>query len=469
MLSGCTKTKVPEESNLSLEYASESLNNLTEVDKVLSETVSDIFSVDTEAETTVAETTVAETTVGVISEENFNKDTIASYEDSLVISTTDAQSVATKQVTQIFQETSAKSPIKYTTDLSKILTIRNANKQVFYKQLSNKEQGIYRSILTAILYHSANVTFNEEVTYAEYEKILGIVFFQNPELFWVTGKINLADDGKSAVLYYLYDKEQTKVWQAYLDKRVEQILSKAPLGCTDLEALIYCHDYICTHTSFSKERGNTCNVLGSLVDGYAQCEGYTKGLLYLCNKMGIPCLYVSGTNDEGLSHAWCMVQLNGDWYNIDPTWDDPVMTPEDKKNVSYRYALVPDIMIHNITHFDANKAPTSSKCLYFTLPTAIKTELNADRQMGVYAKSYTEAYEMLRSGLSKALEEGRSVAHVKIATQEVYLDTLKQLIDQKQIFNLKTELNNKYSNVIVGFKAAPANSLNYIEVTIKYE
>ena len=43
---------------------------------------------------------------------------------------------------------------------------------------------------------------------------------------------------------------------------------------------------------------------------------------------GIPCVIISGTgtNTENKSeaHAWNYVQLNGNWYAVDCTWDDPI-------------------------------------------------------------------------------------------------------------------------------------------------
>ncbi|SFR64843.1 leucine-rich repeat protein [Anaeromicropila populeti] len=47
------------------------------------------------------------------------------------------------------------------------------------------------------------------------------------------------------------------------------------------------------------------------------CEGYALGMSLLLDKVGITNCPVSGSN-----HAWVVVQLNGIWLEIDPTWDD---------------------------------------------------------------------------------------------------------------------------------------------------
>ena len=44
--------------------------------------------------------------------------------------------------------------------------------------------------------------------------------------------------------------------------------------------------------------------------------------------MGIPCILGigKGTNSQGNTenHAWNYVELDGNWYAIDVTWDDPI-------------------------------------------------------------------------------------------------------------------------------------------------
>lgn len=61
---------------------------------------------------------------------------------------------------------------------------------------------------------------------------------------------------------------------------------------------------------------------------------------------GIPCVIVQGyaTNTDGYTenHAWNYVMLDGNWYAIDTTWDDPIIegwTPFEN-SYKYKYFLV---------------------------------------------------------------------------------------------------------------------------------
>ena len=59
------------------------------------------------------------------------------------------------------------------------------------------------------------------------------------------------------------------------------------------------------------------------------CEGYARSFKYILDEMGIPCVLVigTGTNSRGETerHAWNYVEIQGTWYAVDCTWDDPVV------------------------------------------------------------------------------------------------------------------------------------------------
>ena len=57
----------------------------------------------------------------------------------------------------------------------------------------------------------------------------------------------------------------------------------------------------------------------------------------LMTEMDIPCRIVSGTADGG-SHAWNIVKMDGEWYNVDVTWDDEDMA----NSYNYTYFLKSD-------------------------------------------------------------------------------------------------------------------------------
>lgn len=98
------------------------------------------------------------------------------------------------------------------------------------------------------------------------------------------------------------------------------------------------HDYLVNNNTYQETGDRSHNASGALIDGYAVCDGYSKAFDLLCYLSGIECVRVSGTGNGG-GHAWNKVKLNGVWYNVDVTWDDPVSS---RPILRYDYFLVSD-------------------------------------------------------------------------------------------------------------------------------
>ncbi len=85
--------------------------------------------------------------------------------------------------------------------------------------------------------------------------------------------------------------------------------------------LIYNANYDYTYTNYS--------AAGVLLKGSGVCDSYARAYLMLCTAAGLECLYVSGTAGSGSdpnawgNHGWNLVKLDGEWYHVDCTWDDP--------------------------------------------------------------------------------------------------------------------------------------------------
>ena len=102
----------------------------------------------------------------------------------------------------------------------------------------------------------------------------------------------------------------------------------------------------------------------ALIEGSAVCQGYAEAFSLFMDELGVPCKMITGTADNGSgtqSHAWNAVQLNGGWYYIDVTWDDPLMSGHsnypDGSNRSHEYYLVTESMI-GADHFPGVALPT---------------------------------------------------------------------------------------------------------------
>lgn len=134
--------------------------------------------------------------------------------------------------------------------------------------------------------------------------------------------------------------------ESYIQNIVDQIVEQTQNDSV-VEKARRIHNWLVSSVSYeeSEENKNRFEIYGALHDQRAVCEGYARSFKYLMEKVGVPCVLVSGTgtNSEGKSesHAWNYMQVNNEWYAVDVTWDDPVVvgggTPG--TNTLYRYFL----------------------------------------------------------------------------------------------------------------------------------
>ena len=67
------------------------------------------------------------------------------------------------------------------------------------------------------------------------------------------------------------------------------------------------------------------NPYGFLLGRKGICLGYATTFQLLMDLSGIECLTVRGMSHRNTEeHAWNLVNLGGEWYAVDATWDDPV-------------------------------------------------------------------------------------------------------------------------------------------------
>lgn len=88
------------------------------------------------------------------------------------------------------------------------------------------------------------------------------------------------------------------------------------------------HDYIINNSKYDTDRSDLDIVnyksdiaYGPLLQGYGICGGYTDAMQLFLEKLGVKSYRVSSEK-----HIWNAVNLNDNWYNLDLTWDDPVVS-----------------------------------------------------------------------------------------------------------------------------------------------
>ena len=136
-------------------------------------------------------------------------------------------------------------------------------------------------------------------------------------------------------------------------------------GMSDYEIAKALHDYLALNNEYDMRyySGNmpyvSYTAYGALVNRTSVCAGYALAYERLMDQVGIPCEYVTGMTTNGY-HAWNIIQIDGEWYHVDVTWDDPI--PNREGYVRYDYFLKSDYaMSRDHVSWEASHTCTSTK------------------------------------------------------------------------------------------------------------
>jgi hypothetical protein len=141
---------------------------------------------------------------------------------------------------------------------------------------------------------------------------------------------------------------ETATQSAQVKAKVDTILSQiiAP-GMTDEQIEKAINDWICKNVAYDTTLTNDTAYAALFGNGKTICEGYSLLAYRMLTEAGLDARIVTGTGN-GESHAWNMVKINGTWYHLDVTWDDPV--PDVPGRTTYTYFNLDDAQMRASGH-----------------------------------------------------------------------------------------------------------------------
>lgn len=135
---------------------------------------------------------------------------------------------------------------------------------------------------------------------------------------------------------------ETKEQSDYVTSRVDEILSLIITdGMDEYQKEKAIHDYIVLNVEYDTSYTEN-SAYAALTKGKTVCQGYSLLAYKMLNRAGIETRIVEGNAKGGL-HLWNLVNLEGKWYHLDCTWDDPVSNRDGY--ISYRFFNLTDEQI----------------------------------------------------------------------------------------------------------------------------
>ena len=299
----------------------------------------------------------------------------------------------------------AQNPIESIEQISNNGSETASVEKYYYNQIDNKARIIYDALESNIenlktgnytieLGEAYNTLLNQEngsqLLNDAYQAALDAFVLDKPEVFYIdTSKMLLMIYSKTTILKTTYtvsikaeeggtyfadgfsSKEQVEEAENQLEWVRQNLYEKLSGDIPDKVEQM--HDCLIDSLEYDQTltRTNTRNIYGALIEREVVCEGYAKAYKYLLDGLGIPNVIAvgTGTNSSGQTeaHAWNYVEIEGSWYAVDVTWDDPVVIGGGKLPKRERQKhLLKGSETFNKNHQETGKVSDSGKV--FTYP-----------------------------------------------------------------------------------------------------
>ena len=138
---------------------------------------------------------------------------------------------------------------------------------------------------------------------------------------------------------------------------------------------------------------------------------------------------VTGHTDDGTNHAWNIVEIDNNFYQLDATWDDPISETPEIPDVTYHfYCLTQDSGFIGVTHFPDDN--------YFEIPKCNSLGGTYYIQQGLFAKNYDEVKNIISQEIIRATAQQKRFIELRVSDSELLEYAKNMLFDNQEIFEI---------------------------------
>lgn len=315
-----------------------------------------------------------------------------------------------------------------------------------YYTLDDKHKKLYDKLVSAMLDCDSKIQFDsdENISFEELFDTYQLIYNDENRLFYISPTIEYVSDKttgniSSMKVNYTYSKEEIRSMQAEIDRETDKILSMITPEMNDYDIVKLFHDYIIVNCTYDSDAKNPNSIYGTLVEKDALCQGYSQSFTYLCSLAGIDSFIVLGVANE--PHMWNVVKMDGDYYHVDLTWDDPdrAKSPD---SVRYDYFGLTDDRIRELRQFDDYD---------YEIPEAKGTKYQYYYYNNLVAGSVSEAKALIEAEALKAAKTKASTIQILCADDEVFKEVTDVFFGNSRdnvigiLGNIKDKAENRFN------------------------
>lgn len=234
--------------------------------------------------------------------------------------------------------------------------------------LVDKEKVLYDEILESYLqFRTEFATATKHIKVEELSETFKAVLLDHPEIFWAKAYsvrvfFGYVNTNKAIRLSYFFSESEAKKINSEIEEKLNNIVENATIYNTDEMKVRYVHDELIKIGTYKhydpSQEGEYQSYVSIMTTGNTVCAGFAYSFKAIMDKLGIDSINIIDINNEDASksHIWNIVKLDGEWLNIDITYDDE-LTKNDKEISSKYYLVKNDIFYKN--HRIQSDVPTN--------------------------------------------------------------------------------------------------------------
>ena len=209
---------------------------------------------------------------------------------------------------------------------------------------------------------------------------------------------------------------------------------------------------------WSRATAYSCIVLGK-----AQCSGYADAFLQTAKLCGLEPRYVCNA-----THAWNLLKLDGDWYHVDVTWEDPLGSNNyGFGNLRNKYINLEDDEIRNVSsHHTWSPTTIKAKGIKYG-PAVVQKYLTEGVIDTSGATSYKEQSEQMFAEI-EAKEGTLSFFYSDTASaeEEMFNYLCQRIESRSKNYNILMRFGDKYSAATTGDYTKVSNIIKEIRENV---
>lgn len=208
--------------------------------------------------------------------------------------------------------------------------------------LTADQQSAYDRIYTSAMMCVQECRLYEGVSKDGIGDVMLAIYNDHPELFWISKKYSYkySDSGRVISVKINFNETINDLNKALnnFNREANAIIEEASRLEGDEAKERYVYNAIIDSVEPVKEAQLNQSAYSAIVNKESVCAGYSRAFQYIMQKLDIPCYFCSGYANGG-NHAWNIVKIDGEYYNVDISWDDELGMKDDG---TYRYYNVKD-------------------------------------------------------------------------------------------------------------------------------